>query len=119
MIQSIARQNRAGSSENTALSDTGGGEETGGESSTDPDTRCGLWSRYGGLQLAEVSTAGFQFLAELSKGPVCLRNQRLPLDQQRRHACVPVYVHKMSYVSITGHTTFASLRFYGKQVLWT
>jgi len=28
-------------SENTALSDTGGGEETGGESSTDPDTRCG------------------------------------------------------------------------------
>ena len=28
-------------SENTALSDTGSGEETGGESSTDPDTRCG------------------------------------------------------------------------------
>jgi len=26
-----------------------------------------MWSRYAGLQLAEVSTAGFRFLAELSK----------------------------------------------------
>jgi len=38
-----------------------------------------MWSRYAGLQLAEVSTAGFRFLAELSKGPVGPRNQRLPL----------------------------------------
>ena len=63
-INFVAEQSR---SENTALSDTGGGEETGGKSST-------------------VSTAGFQFLAELSKGPVGPRNQRLPLGQQRRHA---------------------------------
>ena len=46
-INRAAEQSR---SENTALSDTGSGEETGGESSTDPDTRCGLWSRYAGLQ---------------------------------------------------------------------
>ena len=59
------------------MSDTGGGEETGGESNTDPDTRCGAVMQV--FKLAEVSTAGFQFLAELSKGPVGPRNQRLPL----------------------------------------
>jgi len=41
---------------------------------------------YAGLQLAEVSTAGFQFPAELSKGPVGPRNQSLPLCQRKRHA---------------------------------
>jgi len=43
-----------------------------------------MWSRYADLQLAEVSTAGFQFIAELSKGPVGPRIQKLPLGQQRR-----------------------------------
>ena len=45
-----------------------------------------MWSHYAGLQLAEVSTAGFQFPAELFKGPVGPRNQGLPLGQRSRHA---------------------------------